>query len=95
MPRFTRAAATAMFLAGQASAQVTTINSDNPLPKGNDPDRIVCERVEKTGTRLGARTVCLTVLQWEEKRTEHRQTLERVQRMNTSVGCQGGEACGR
>lgn len=95
MSGFTRVAAMAIFLGTQASAQVTTINSDNPLPKGNDPDRIVCERVEKTGTRLGARTVCLTVLQWEEKRTEHRQTLERVQRMNTSVGCQGGEACGR
>lgn len=93
MPRFAHAAAIAAFLAAQASAQVTTINSSNPLPKGRDPNQLVCERVETTGTRLGARTVCLTVLQWEEKRTEHRQTLERVQRMNTSVGCQEGQAC--
>ena len=94
MPSFTRAAAMAIFLAAQASAQVTTINSNNPLPKGNDANRLVCEREETTGTRLGARTVCLTVLQWEEKRTEHRQTLERVQRMNVSVGCQEGQSCG-
>jgi hypothetical protein len=94
MTGFTRVAAMAIFLAAQVSAQVTTINSDNPLPKGRDPNQMVCEREETTGTRLGARQVCLTVLQWEEKRTEHRQTLERVQRMNTSVGCQEGQTCG-
>lgn len=36
--------------------------------------------------------VCKTVLEWEQMRTEHRQTIEQVQRMNTSVGCPNGQA---
>jgi hypothetical protein len=47
--------------------------------KSYDPNRMVCQREETTGTRLGARKVCLTALQWEEKRREHREQLERAQ----------------
>ena len=69
----------ASFVAGSALAQVTSIGSAR-APGGNDPKRVVCERVEVTGSRLGARKVCLTVAQWAEKRREHREELERAQK---------------
>ncbi|MGH8527071.1 MAG: hypothetical protein ACREXY_23550 [Gammaproteobacteria bacterium] len=47
--------------------------------KSYDPNRMVCQREETTGTRLGARKVCLTAAQWEEKRREHREQIERAQ----------------
>jgi hypothetical protein len=65
--------------AAPAGAQVTRLESAIAAPKG-DYNRIVCEREETTGSRLGARRVCLTVLQWEEKRREHRESTEKVQR---------------
>ena len=63
-----------------AAAQVSSVASANPAKKKGDPDRIVCEREDTTGTRLGAREVCLTVAQWEDKRREHRESTEKVQR---------------
>ena len=41
---------------------------------------MICEREDTTGTRLGARKVCLTAAQWQEKRREHREELERAQK---------------
>lgn len=48
--------------------------------KSTDPNRKICQREETTGTRLGARKVCLTASQWAEKRREHREELERAQK---------------
>jgi len=42
-----------------------------------DPDRIVCEKKKRTGTRIPRRT-CLTVAQWERIREENREVLDRV-----------------
>jgi hypothetical protein len=75
-----------------AAAQVTRIETNNPAPKLGNPDRIVCEVDQTTGTRLGATKVCKTVLEWQQMRTEHRETVEQFQRMNTSVGCPDGQA---
>jgi hypothetical protein len=58
------------------------IQSANPLPKGKNvkPGEKVCERVEKTGSRLGAGKVCMTAEQWYEVRREDREDLERAQK---------------
>jgi hypothetical protein len=80
-------------VATPATAQVTSLEAANQLPKTGNPDRIVCERQETTGTRLGARNVCLTVAQWAEKKREHRETVESIQHFGTSVGCQEGQSC--
>lgn len=77
-----------------ALAQVTSIESANPLPKKNwNPDKIVCESYDTTGTRLGRRTVCKTALEWQQLTTAHREGVEELQRMGTSVGCQEGQDC--
>ena len=67
--------------ASGAGAQVISIETSNPAPMFGSEDRMVCETEEKTGSRLGARRVCLTVAQWAEKRREHREATEKVQRI--------------
>ena len=65
-----------------AVAQVTTIESSNPLPKRSvDPDKLICERVERTGSRLTVDKVCLTAQQWSDHKYGQRADLEKVQRI--------------
>lgn len=76
-----------MLVATPVAAQVTSLETGNPTSKGKgDPNRMVCEVEQTTGTRLGARKVCKTRLEWEQLRAEHRATLESVQRQATSTG---------
>lgn len=73
----------AAMMAGLASAAVaqTSIQSSNPAPKkSSDPNRKICEKVEKTGTRLGVVTVCMTAQEWERQRQDHRDDVERAQK---------------
>jgi hypothetical protein len=60
----------ALLLAGgvPAIAQVSSTASK----EASDPNKIVCERYEETGSRLGSKKVCKTVREWEEARTGKR-----------------------
>ena len=49
------------------AAQVQQPDS-RTVSKKTDLDRIVCEKEEQIGSRLGARKVCKTVRQWQEQR---------------------------
>lgn len=88
-----RIIAAALLIATPCGAQVTSIATNNPAPKGHDLNKVVCEVDQTTGTRLGVRKVCKTVLEWEQMRTEHRETVESYQQRNSGVGCQEGMAC--
>lgn len=44
-----------------------------------DLDKIVCEKQEKTGSRLAARKICLTVAQWLEFRRDEQDQLQHLQ----------------
>ena len=92
MANIVRFVAMTLIVSAPATAQVTRIESNNPAPKDGNPDKIVCEVDQTTGTRLGATKVCKTVLEWQQMRSEHRETVEQYQRMNTSVGCPDGQA---
>lgn len=63
-----------------AHAQVSEIRSSNPMPKGKNPNAVICEREQKTGSRLEQVTVCMTAQEWKDLRQGHRQDTERVQR---------------
>ena len=58
--------------------------------KAKDPNRIICQKEETLGTRLGARKVCKTAQEWQDLRSQHRDNLEGVQRQATSVGPPSG-----
>ena len=49
-----------------------------------DPNEVVCERQEETGSRLSSVRVCKTRAQWAEDRRLTRQEIEQVQ---TQRGC--------
>lgn len=44
-----------------------------------DPDRIICEKQEVVGSRLATRRVCMTAAQWEERKREDRQAIDKAQ----------------
>lgn len=50
-------------------------------PRSPADEKIVCEKQEQLGTRLGARKVCMTVWQWAEQRRLERADLEKVQQV--------------
>lgn len=44
-----------------------------------DPNRMVCEKQEVVGSRLATKRVCMTASEWEQKRREERQMIDRTQ----------------
>ena len=64
----------------QTAASPTTSPS-KPTSKAKDPNRKICEKVEKIGSRLSTVRVCMTAAQWEEQKRDHRENFERVQRV--------------
>ncbi len=88
MLKIVMAAAGLSLVAVPVVAQATSIETARPAAKSKDPNRIVCEREDTTGTRLGSRKICLTAAQWQEKRREHREELERAQK---NVGILNGQ----
>ena len=72
-------AALALTATSPAAAQAPT-STPAPAQKAKDPNRKICEKVEKIGSRLNVVRVCMTAAQWEEQKRDHRETFERVQR---------------
>lgn len=80
----------ALLASTPALAQVTSMATNNPAPKGGqDLNKIVCEVDQPTGSRLGAHKVCKTVLEWQQMRREQRESVEGVQR-NSNTGKPAG-----
>ena len=44
-----------------------------------DGDRVICEKIKETGSRISTKKICMTKLQWEEKRRRDRDALEDAQ----------------
>ena len=65
--------------AAPAVAQVTTLESQTPSSKSKDPNRIICEKIQETGSRLNSRRVCMTSQQWEDQRRRDRENLQDAQ----------------
>lgn len=50
-------------------------------------EKLICEKQEMTGSRLGQRSVCLTEADWRTFRNQMRTDVERAQ--NTGIGTDG------
>lgn len=72
-------AASALLFSAAAPAQVTSYRTNNPAPLRGDAHKIVCQKEEQIGTRLGGKKVCLTVAEWEALAKDGRDQTERVQ----------------
>ena len=73
-----RSLSVAVLMIGAAPA-FAEINQNSAETKAKDPNRIICERYEETGSRLATKKVCRTAQQWEEQRREQRDSVERIQ----------------
>ena len=83
-------ATAALFLAAPAIAQTPPATQAPPAAPAKDPNRIICEREDEIGTRLGGKKVCKTAAEWQVERQQQRETVEGVQRQGTSTGIPGG-----
>jgi invasion protein IalB len=77
-------------LAAPAAAQNPAPTQAAAPAASKDPNRIICERQEEIGTRLGGKKVCKTAAQWDEERQQERDALDKFQRQNTSTGSPSG-----
>ncbi len=81
----------ALLVSAAAPAQViTSYQSNKPSSIKGDPDKIVCQKEETIGTRLGAKKVCMTVSEWNARQKDERERTERIQ----GGTCQAGEGQG-
>ena len=46
----------------------------------NDPNRMICEKQEVLGSRVATKKICMTAAQWEDRRREDREAIEKGQK---------------
>jgi len=73
----------ALLIGAPAFAQTQAAGQSGQGAKPKDPNRIICEKVQDTGSRVATSKVCLTALQWEEKRRADRLAVEDAQQRQT------------
>jgi len=76
-------AAALVLIAAPASADQQTKPNPNMAGNAKDPGRIICEKMEETGSRLSARRVCMTAQQWDDRRRTDREGVENAQNTRT------------
>ena len=70
----------ASLLATNAVAQpATPYRTDSNAQSTNDPNKIVCQKEEKIGSRLAAKKVCMTVGEWKARQQADRDQLDSTQ----------------
>ena len=79
MSKFACVASVLMLMAAPAIAQTPTDSPTRDDAKKSDVNRIICQREEAIGSRLGAKKVCLTAKEWKERAQLNREETERVQ----------------
>lgn len=62
-----------------AMAMVPAAASAEDKKADKDPNRMVCEKQEVVGSRLATKRVCMTAAEWEAKRRDERQMIDRSQ----------------
>lgn len=82
-------------LSAPAAAQIvfeqpTTAQPAAGSAQANAENKMICEKQEEIGSRLGGKKVCKTALQWQQEREQQRRTLEDTQRQATSTGTPSG-----
>jgi hypothetical protein len=73
-----------LFVAGVALIS-TVAAADEKKSDAKDPNRMVCEKQQVLGSRLGSKRVCMTAAEWDTKRREERMAIDKSQTMKTSA----------
>ena len=72
-----------------APPAATPPSSSAPAASDNPMDKVECRRLEETGTRLGAKRVCMTRQEWLDAAREARTMTEDVQTRGSSAKTPG------
>lgn len=83
MFKFIPALAACVIVASPAAAQTT----DSAQGQNSQPAKakLICEKEQETGSRLGGKRVCHTKEEWDQIRAETRQNLEKIQQQSTGT----------
>jgi len=57
-------------------AQAQANGQPAPAAKDKDPNRVICQKIQETGSRVASKKVCMTAQQWEEQRRNDREYVE-------------------
>jgi TolA-binding protein len=79
-------------LAAPAAAQTAPADpaTTDQSQKPKDPNRMICERQEEIGSRLGGKKVCHTAAEWQQLRQQNREQIDDWQQRLTSTGKPAG-----
>ena len=72
-------ACTALLVSAAPATAQTPPTSQAAPTKAKDPNRVICERIKDTSSRIGGKRVCMTAAQWEEQRRRDREYVEDAQ----------------
>jgi len=53
--------------------------AEDKKPEAKDPNRVICEKQGVVGSRLATKRVCMTAAEWEIRRREDREAIEKAQ----------------
>ena len=53
--------------------------AEEKKPEAKDPNRIICEKQGVVGSRLATKRICMTAAEWEMRRREDREAIEKAQ----------------
>ena len=53
--------------------------ADEKKSEAKDPNRIICEKQGVVGSRLATKRICMTAAEWEIRRREDREAVEKAQ----------------
>jgi len=86
-----------LFVAPAPARQATPASAQQAAP---DPNEKICEDVIQTGSRIASKRICATRAEWEDKRRQDREAVEKAQLSpcvltHTEVGANGNghQAC--
>ena len=57
----------------------TVATAEGKKADSKDPNRIICEKQGVLGSRLAVKRVCMTAAEWEVRKREDRQAIEKGQ----------------
>jgi hypothetical protein len=78
-----------MSMPALAQAQATPPAAKGQKSAGLDPNEVVCQKTEVTGSRLGVKKVCRTRAEWADLQLQDRQEINRSQTQRGNAGCPG------
>jgi invasion protein IalB len=76
---FVSAAVLLMSSVASAPALAQTAQASQTAKPAHDPNEVVCEKQEDTGSRVASHKICKTRAEWAEERRENRQNIDKIQ----------------